>query len=104
MPAYRVEEVIHALGCSPAQVLIVNEASMEQTLGPSLLMSRLPCNTPVVTCCVPGNDKTAGELGVVDCLAKPMDRTTLLSALTRRRGSGTIVGELGLAASARTNS
>jgi hypothetical protein len=60
-------------------------------------------STPVVTCCVPGNDETAGELGVVDCLAKRVDRTTLLSALTTRRGSGTIVGELGLTASAPTN-
>jgi hypothetical protein len=94
--------VIHALECSPAQALIVNDASMEQALGPSLLMSRLPCNTPVVTCCVPGNDETAGELGVDDCLAKPVNRTALLSALTTRRGSGIIIRELGLTASART--
>jgi len=80
---HSMEETSQALERSPAQALIVNDASLEQALTPSPLLAELSHNTPVVTCCVPGKDDAAEELGVVDYLVKPVDRTTLLSALEK---------------------
>ena len=80
---HNMEEAFRELEHSPAQALIVNDASLKQALIPLTPLAELPHNTPLVTCWVPGRDDAAGELGVVDYLVKPVDRTTLLSALER---------------------
>ncbi len=78
-----IDEAVHQLECAPAQALIVNDASMRKHLGSSTHLVRMPHSTPVVTCCVPGKNEAAEDLGVVDYLVKPLARETLLSALAR---------------------
>lgn len=78
---HSVEEALMELKRSPAQALIVNDASAGQAIAPLTLLAKLPHDTPVITCCVLGRSDAARQLGVVDYLVKPVDRTTLLSAL-----------------------
>jgi CheY-like chemotaxis protein len=44
-------------------------------------LADLPYHTPTVTCWVLGEDETAGELGVMKYLIKPISRDRLLAAL-----------------------
>lgn len=76
-----IEEALGELRRSPAQALVVNAPSFEETAGPMDQLTNLPYGTPVVTCWVPGEDEAARRLGVVRYLVKPITRETLLSAL-----------------------
>ncbi len=72
---------IHELSRSPAQALVANivpSAAREVLAGQ---LGRLPYDTPLVTCWVPGEDDAARRLGVARYLVKPVGREALLSAL-----------------------
>jgi signal transduction histidine kinase len=65
----------------PAQALIVNVASFDESPISRELLSALPYDTPAITCQVPGEDESAKQLGVLRYLVKPVTRETLLSVL-----------------------
>jgi signal transduction histidine kinase/CheY-like chemotaxis protein len=66
-------QAITELNRSPAQLLILNTSSDETDSFPT----RLPYNTPVVRCFVPGESEAAMRLGVIDYLVKPVALSTL---------------------------
>lgn len=76
-------QAISELERSPAQLLILNTASEELSAFPA----RLPYNTPVVRCFVPGESEAARRLGVVDYLVKPVSATKLQNTLEKRIGN-----------------
>lgn len=77
-----VDQAIADLNRSPAQLLILNTSSDASGAFPS----RLPYNTPVVRCFVPGEPEAARQLGVVDYLVKPVSITKLQTNIEKRYG------------------
>jgi signal transduction histidine kinase/CheY-like chemotaxis protein len=86
VPVHDFEEAVGELRRSPAQALVLNDASQGQGLMPPGLLARLPHNTPVVTCRVPTKEDRWKELGAVDYLVKPVERATLLQSLENLGG------------------
>jgi CheY-like chemotaxis protein len=76
------------LTTAPAQALLVNTASVAETLQQSDLAAWLPNNVPVIICSAPGASAAARGLGVADYLIKPIARETLLATLDRLRLRG----------------
>lgn len=76
-----MDEAIAELSRSPAQALVVNGPLPAGELPPVQAQAGLPYQTPVVSCWVPGGDETAGRLGVVRYLTKPVTREMLLALL-----------------------
>jgi signal transduction histidine kinase/DNA-binding response OmpR family regulator len=69
-----------ALAQTPSQLLLVNETSVGLTLQ-QLEAERLPYNTPLIVCSVPGAQDYALALGASDYLVKPVGSEQLLAAL-----------------------
>ena len=67
------DQAITELNRSPAQLLVLNSPADELDPFPA----RLPFNTPVVRCFVPGEWDAARRLGVTDYLVKPVSITKL---------------------------
>ncbi len=76
------EQAITELNRSPAQLLILNTPPDEANTFPT----RLPFNTPVVRCFVPGQSEAARRLGVIDYLVKPVSISTLHNILEKLLG------------------
>lgn len=74
-------EAIEELTRSPAQALIVNEASLGMERDAAQWMADLPYGAPVILCNVPGEKEAAERLGVTHYLVKPVKGEDLLSAL-----------------------
>ena len=72
-------QAITELNRSPAQLLILNTSSDD----PNPFPARLPYNTPVVYCYVPGETEAARRLGVIDYLVKPVSVTKLQSIIEK---------------------
>ncbi len=82
-PVTSWEEAARELARMPAQALIVNGASVGDTLLRVHGSAPLPNDTPVVVCAVPEMQQAADALGVSDYLVKPLARDMLLGALDR---------------------
>jgi signal transduction histidine kinase/CheY-like chemotaxis protein len=77
-----LNQAIIELNRSPAQLVILNASSAE----PALLPAKLPFNTPIVRCFVPGEAEAARQLGVTDYLVKPISMTTLHNTIQKLSG------------------
>ena len=83
VPASSLDEAIRGLAETPAQALLINEASVSGTLQDLAEQGAAPYGVPVIICSVPGVEDAAGALGVSDYLVKPISREGLLAALER---------------------
>ena len=82
-PAASAEEALEAIAAKPAQALLVNAASVGESLGRIENEIALPFGLPVIVCSLPGLGDAADSLGVHDYLIKPISRDALLAALDR---------------------
>jgi signal transduction histidine kinase/CheY-like chemotaxis protein len=73
------QQGITELSRSPAQLVILNTSSDEF----DTIQSKLPYNTPVVRCFVPGESEAARQLGVMDYLVKPVSITKLQNTIQK---------------------
>lgn len=87
-PSQAAEE----LARTPAQALLINDASLEDALSQLHTWGDLPEDIPVMVCFVPGTAEAAEALGVADYLLKPVSREALRAVLDRLHlASGTIL-------------
>jgi len=82
-PVATLEEASAELAQRPAQALLVNGASVAETLQRLKGMAPLPFGMPAVVCSLPGPMDAADELGVAGYLTKPISREVLLGTLSR---------------------
>ena len=82
-PVASAEEAIEAIEALPAQALLVNAASVSESLGRIENEIALPFGLPVIVCSLPGVGAAADALGADDYLIKPISRDDLLAALDR---------------------
>jgi signal transduction histidine kinase/CheY-like chemotaxis protein len=71
-------DALAALQRSPAQALVINDASVQST---AASIGRLPYGTPAITCWLPGEQDTVRRLGVVAYLVKPVVQDQLVAAV-----------------------
>lgn len=83
VPATSAEEALEAVEDFPAQALLVNVASVSESLGRIENEIALPFGLPVIVCSLPGPGEAADSLGAHDYLIKPISRDDLLAALDR---------------------
>lgn len=76
-------EATAALSRMPADALLVNSASVSETLRHLTANALPPSRTPVIVCSIPGVREASAALGVFDLLVKPVAREVLLDALDR---------------------
>lgn len=73
-------EATRILGESPAQALVVNSAMLAGASWPQGDWAKLPFDTPLIACWLPDDDSSR-EVGSLKHLVKPVDVSTLQSAL-----------------------
>ncbi len=73
-------EALAALQRSPAQALVINDASAQAA---AASIGQLPYGTPAIACWLPGEQDTVRRLGVVAYLVKPVVQEQLLAAVGR---------------------
>ncbi|MDE2638196.1 MAG: ATP-binding protein [Chloroflexota bacterium] len=83
VPATSAEEALEAIQTFPAQALLVNAASVNESLERIENEIALPFGLPVIVCSLPGPGDAADSLGADDYLIKPISRDELLAALDR---------------------
>lgn len=83
VPATSAEEALEAITAIPAQALLVNAASVGESLGRIENEIALPYGLPVIVCSLPDLGAAADSLGADDYLIKPISRHDLLAALDR---------------------
>lgn len=83
VPAASAEEALEAIAAFPAQALLVNAASVGESLDRIENEIALPFGLPVLVCSLPGPGDAADSLGAHDYLIKPISRDDLLAALDR---------------------
>lgn len=83
VPATSAEEALDAIESFPAQALLVNAASVGESLRRIENEIALPYGLPVLVCSLPGAGDAADSLGAHDYLIKPISRDDLLAALDR---------------------
>jgi|GEM_PF-283835 len=76
-------EATTALSRMPADALLVNSASVSETLRQLTANALIPSHTPVIVCSIPGVREASAALGVFDLFVKPVAREVLLDALNR---------------------
>ncbi len=76
-----INEAIAELARSPAQALLVNEASDLLTQETIQKIPQLPFGTPVITCWLASDDDVARQLGAVHYLVKPVRQEQLFGVL-----------------------
>ena len=81
--AASLEGAIVEIARIPAQALLINAASVSESLGRIEKEIALPYGLPVIVCSVPGIRDAAESLGVSDYLIKPISREALLTTLDR---------------------
>ena len=81
--ATSAEEALEANEAFPAQALLVNAASVSESLARIENEIALPFGLPVIVCSLPGAGDAADSLGADDYLIKPISRDDLLAALDR---------------------
>ncbi len=83
VPVASAEAALEAVAAFPAQALLVNAASVGESLERIENEIALPFGLPVIVCSLPGPGDAADSLGVHDYLIKPISRDDLLGALDR---------------------
>ena len=83
VPVTSLKQAIHEIEQIPAQALLLNAASVSESLGRIEQEIALPFGLPVIVCSVPGISEAAESLGVSDYLIKPVSRDALLAVLDR---------------------
>ena len=83
VPAASAEEALEAIAAKPAQALLVNAASVGESLERIENEIALPFGLPVLVCSLPDLGAAADSLGAHDYLIKPISRDDLLAALDR---------------------
>ncbi len=78
-----LEEALQELSRVPAQALLINEASVPESLQRLVHSSPLPYGTPAIICSVPGPSDAADALGADGYLVKPVSKEALLAAMER---------------------
>ncbi|MBN2501371.1 MAG: response regulator [Anaerolineales bacterium] len=76
-------EAVQELYRSPAQALILNPTTKREQEKIEEELSTIPMDTPVISCWIPGREKVAQELGVVEYLLKPVGQQEILNAIKR---------------------
>ena len=82
-PVTSAEEALEAIAAIPAQALLVNAASVGESLGRIENEIALPYGLPIIVCSLPDLGAAADSLGADDYLIKPISRDDLLTALDR---------------------
>jgi signal transduction histidine kinase/CheY-like chemotaxis protein len=83
VPVTSLAEAAAELARTPAQALLINQSPVSEALQRLTTDERLPDDTPVIICAVPGAHEAAAALGATDYLVKPVRRDTLRAALER---------------------
>lgn len=83
VPAASAEAALEAIAELPAQALLVNAASVGESLGRIENEIALPFGLPAIVCSLPDLGDAADSLGADDYLIKPISRDDLLAALDR---------------------
>ena len=83
VPVTSLKQAIHEIEQIPAHALLLNAASVSESLGRIEQEIALPFGLPVIVCSVPGISDAAESLGVSDYLIKPVSRDALLAVLDR---------------------
>ncbi len=83
VPATSAEEALEAIEAFPAQALLVNAASVGESLERIENEIALPYGLPVIVCSLPDLGAAADSIGADDYLIKPISRDELLAALDR---------------------
>ncbi|MYE26154.1 MAG: response regulator, partial [Chloroflexi bacterium] len=83
VPATSAEEALEAIQTFPAQALLVNAASVGESLARIENEIALPFGLPVIICSLPDLGAAADSIGADDYLIKPISRDDLLAALDR---------------------
>ncbi len=76
-----LEQAIGELRREPARALIVNDRAIHTAKSHAAWAIGVPCQTPIITCWVPGEAEAAERLGVVRYLVKPVSTEALLSTI-----------------------
>ncbi len=76
-----VDEALKEALRVPAHLVLINEVSIHETLAEIESRLTLPLGLPVFICSLPGARESAGALGVIKYLVKPVQRDVLLVAL-----------------------
>ena len=82
-PVTSLEAAIQEIEQVPAQALLINTASVSESLQRIENEVALPYGLPAIVCSVPGVHDAAESLGVADYLIKPISRDALLAVLDR---------------------
>ena len=81
--ATSLEDAVREIERIPVQALLINAASVSESLGRIEKEIALPYGLPVIVCSVPGIRDAAESLGVSEYLIKPVSREALLAVLDR---------------------
>jgi len=76
-----VQEARRELEATPCSAFLVNDTPFDRALSRLLQFEDLLSGTPGLACSVLGSEETAGKLGVVTYLTKPVSRDSILAAL-----------------------
>ncbi len=91
VPVASLKQAIYEIEQIPAQALLLNAASVSESLGRIEQEIALPFGLPVIVCSVPSISDAAESLGVFDYLIKPVSRDALLAVLDRLALEGKII-------------
>jgi CheY-like chemotaxis protein len=83
VPVADLDDALIELSRMPARALLVNAASVPQTLESLGNLESLPADTPVLVCSVPGPTGPSREAAISDRLVKPIARKALMESLRR---------------------
>jgi signal transduction histidine kinase/CheY-like chemotaxis protein len=82
-----IDEAVQEAARLPVQALVVNSPADPHSPQAQAELSRLPFNTPVIHCWLPGQEEAARQLGVVQYLVKPVSHADVLGALAQIPGA-----------------
>jgi signal transduction histidine kinase/CheY-like chemotaxis protein len=78
-----LEQAYDELSRTPAQVLLINDLYIGDTLERLRGAGTLPYGIPAIVCSIPGTGQASDALGAFDYLVKPISRKALLACLDR---------------------
>ena len=82
-PVTTLEQAFVELAETPAQLLVINDLRIGETLERVREAGALPFGVPAIVCTLPGVCQSPDERGVFDYLVKPITRPALLACLER---------------------
>lgn len=81
VPVASLDEAIVEITHTPAQAIVVNDASVPQAMQRMTSQPGLPANMPVIVCSIPETSDIAESIGASEYLVKPIAQDRLLAAL-----------------------